>query len=198
MELIFLGPPGAGKGTQAHLLAEFWNIPHISTGDILRASVNAQTPLGQKAQAYMERGELVPDQLLLDIVQERLSQSDAQAGWILDGFPRTVLQATFLDKLLQEMQQGAGKAGSNDSLRVVNLDVPDEVVVARLLARGRTDDNEETIRRRLQVYREQTAPLIDFYRARLQLVSINGYQSMESVTDHLKQVLSPVPPAQKH
>lgn len=191
MQLIFLGPPGAGKGTQAQLLAELWKIPHVSTGDILRASVAAQTILGQKAQAFMARGELVPDQLLLEIVQERLSQPDAQAGWILDGFPRTLVQATFLDKLVQEMSpSGAG-------LRVVNLDVPDESVVVRLLARGRSDDNEETIRRRLQVYREQTAPLISFYSDRHQLVSVNGYQSMEAVTDSLKQLLSPVPPSQK-
>ena len=100
MQFIFMGPPGAGKGTQAQLLAALWKIPHISTGDILRACVVAKTALGEKAQAYMDAGELVPDQLLMDIVQERMNQPDASAGWILDGFPRTVPQAEFFDKLL--------------------------------------------------------------------------------------------------
>src|SRR4028118_2241857 len=100
--LIFLGPPGAGKGTQAKLLADLLNIPHISTGEILRSAVAAQTPLGQKAKAYMDKGELVPDELLLDLVRDRLSQADAQSGWILDGFPRNVSQAAFLDDLMQE------------------------------------------------------------------------------------------------
>ncbi|MBD2042386.1 adenylate kinase [Microcoleus sp. FACHB-672] len=179
--LIFLGPPGAGKGTQAHLLAELCHIPHISTGDILRACVAEKTPLGEKAQGYMDRGELVPDELILEMVRERLGQPDAIAGWILDGFPRNVTQATFLDKLLQELEQ--------HSDRVVNLDVPDAVLVERMLSRGRKDDNEETIRRRLEVYREQTAPLIDYYSGQQQLVSVNGNQSMEEVTAALKQLI---------
>lgn len=183
MQLIFLGPPGAGKGTQALLLAEFLQVPHISTGDILRAAVAAQTPLGIQAQSYMDRGELVPDQLLLDLVEERLAQPDTEKGWILDGFPRTVPQATFLGEHLAQKSQGV-------PVRVLNLDVPDEVIVTRLLARGRADDAEETIRRRLQVYREQTAPLIDYYSDRDQLISINGHQSMESVTADLKSALS--------
>ncbi|MBW4491882.1 MAG: adenylate kinase [Oscillatoria princeps RMCB-10] len=186
--LIFLGPPGAGKGTQAHKLAELCEIPHISTGDMLRSNVAQQTALGQKAQAFMDRGELVPDRLILDMMRERLSQADALAGWILDGFPRNVSQASFLDELLQEMDQVCE--------RVVNLEVPDEVLVARMLSRGlkegRKDDNEETIRRRLEVYRQQTAPLIDFYRERQQLVSVNGNLSMELVTAELKQVIGSI------
>ncbi|NQE36510.1 adenylate kinase [Microcoleus asticus] len=190
MHLIFMGPPGAGKGTQAQLLSALWKIPHISTGDILRACVVAKTDLGQKAQSYMDRGELVPDELLMDIVQERMNQSDARAGWILDGFPRTVAQAAFFDKLLCEVGGGVSSSGKDCDLRAVNLDVPDNILVARLLSRGRQDDNEETIRRRLQVYREQTEPLIEFYRNREQLVAVDGDRAMESVTAQLQQALS--------
>jgi adenylate kinase len=187
MQFIFMGPPGAGKGTQAQILAASWKIPHISTGDILRACVVAQTALGQKAQAYMDRGEVVPDELLMDIVAERLKEPDAAAGWILDGFPRTVPQATFLDELLHELG-GAGAA--NTGLKAVNLDVPDNILVARLLSRGRKDDNEETIRRRLQVYREQTEPLIGFYSDRHELVAVDGDRSMAEVTAQLQQELA--------
>src|SRR6476469_6407845 len=190
MQLIFMGPPGAGKGTQAQLLAALWKIPHISTGDILRACVVAKTDLGQKAQSYMDRGELVPDELLMDIVQERMNQPDATAGWILDGFPRTVPQAAFFDKLLCNVGGGGSSSGKHCDLRTVNLDVPDNILVARLLSRGRQDDNEETIRRRLQVYREQTEPLIDFYSGRQQLVAVDGDRQMELVTAELQQSLS--------
>lgn len=190
MQLIFMGPPGAGKGTQAQLLAALWKIPHISTGDILRACVVAKTALGLKAKAYMDAGELVPDELLMDIVQERMNEPDARAGWILDGFPRTVAQAAFFDKLLCEVGTEGSKSGKDCALRAVNLDVPDNVLVTRLLSRGRQDDNEETIRRRLQVYREQTEPLIEFYKAREQLVAIDGDRDMQVVTAELQQALS--------
>jgi adenylate kinase len=180
--LIFLGPPGAGKGTQADTLAALCEIPHISTGDILRGAVTQKTDLGLKAQSYMDRGELVPDQLILDLVRDRLHQPDVTSGWILDGFPRNVAQAVFLDQLLQEIHQTCDQ--------VVNLEVPDEVLVVRLLSRGRKDDNEQVIRNRLQVYREQTAPLIDFYCDRQQLVSINGNRSVEEVTIDLQQILN--------
>jgi len=190
MQLIFMGPPGAGKGTQAQLLASLWNIPHISTGDILRASVVAKTALGQKAQSYMDAGDLVPDQLLMDLVQERMNQPDASAGWILDGFPRTVPQAAFFDQLLCDVPGAGPKSGKDCALRAVNLDVPDNVLVTRLLSRGRQDDNEQTIRHRLQVYREQTEPLIEFYRDRQQLVAVDGDRSMAEVTAELQQALS--------
>jgi adenylate kinase len=180
--LIFLGPPGAGKGTQAQTLAEFWNIPHISTGEILRQAMKEQTPLGIKAQSYVDGGELVPDQLVQDLVQERLNQPDAKSGWILDGFPRKVTQAAFLGELLAKIGQGGE--------RVVNLDVPDEVVIARLLGRGRKDDSEEVIRRRLEVYRAETAPLINYYGDRQKLLTVNGNQSQEEVTTALKQVIA--------
>ena len=182
MRLIFLGPPGAGKGTQAKVLAEGNSVPHISTGDILRAAVSAETDLGKKAKGYMDRGELVPDDLILDLVGSRLEEEDAEAGWILDGFPRNVSQAKFLDILLEQMNQMYEC--------VVNLDVPDEVIVARLLERGRADDSEDVIRHRLLVYREQTSPLIDFYRERQLLVSIDGNQPIEHVTTTLTEIVA--------
>jgi adenylate kinase len=180
--LIFLGPPGAGKGTQAKHLSETLEIPHISTGDILRSAIAQATPLGQKAKAYVEKGELVPDELLLDLVRDRLKQPDAQEGWVLDGFPRNVSQASFLDKLLQELNQSYDCA--------VNLEVPDEVLIGRLLGRGRQDDNQETIRRRLEVYRNETAPLIDFYKQRSSLRTIDGDRPLEEVTESLKQLVN--------
>ncbi|MDZ8052306.1 MAG: adenylate kinase [Aulosira sp. ZfuVER01] len=180
--LIFLGPPGAGKGTQSQKLAEHLQIPHISTGDILRQAMKDQTALGVKAQSYVDSGELVPDQLVQELVQERLGQADAKSGWILDGFPRKVTQAAFLEELLETIHQGGEK--------VVNLDVPDDVVVARLLARGRKDDSEEVIRRRLEVYRSETAPLIDYYGDRQKLLTVNGNQSQEEVTTELQNVIA--------
>jgi adenylate kinase len=180
--LIFLGPPGAGKGTQAALVAEVLGIPHISTGEILRSAVSQQTDLGVKAKGYMDRGELVPDQLILDMVRDRLTQPDTTNGWILDGFPRNVPQAEFLDLLLKGINQSY--------THVVNLDVPDEILVARLLSRGRADDNEAVIRNRLHVYREQTAPLIDFYQNRHHLVSVDGNQAIDLVTRSLKQIVA--------
>jgi adenylate kinase len=180
VRLIFLGPPGAGKGTQAQSVAQAQQIPHISTGDILRSAVAHKTALGVKAQSYMDQGELVPDQLIMDLVEERLQQPDAAKGWILDGFPRTVAQATFLDDLLTRLNQGCD--------RVINFSVPDEMLVIRLLGRGRKDDTEAVIRNRLEVYHEQTAPLIDFYQQRQQLTTIDGSQSIESVHQQLSQI----------
>ena len=179
--LIFLGAPGAGKGTQAQALAELSQIPHISTGEILRGAVALQTPLGLKAKSYMDQGNLVPDQLVIALIKERLSQPDARRGWILDGFPRNVTQALFLDELLVEINQAYGCA--------VNLEVPDDVLVQRMLSRGRQDDTEGVIRNRLQVYHDQTAPLIDFYQSRQKLVSIDGNVSPEEVTGELKKLL---------
>ena len=180
--LIFLGPPGAGKGTQASVVAQSSSIAHISTGDILRAAVKAQTELGRQADAYMSRGDLVPDELVLGLVRERLQQSDAQKGWILDGFPRNAEQAEALDILLAEIRQSPDSA--------VNFDVPDEVLVQRLLSRGRKDDTEAVIRHRLDIYREKTAPLIDFYQSRQKLLSVNGDAEVEAVTQHLTALIS--------
>ena len=180
--LIFLGPPGAGKGTQAKILAEFLQIPHISTGDILRHAIQEKTDLGIQAQAYMDKGELVPDKLVEDMVEERLKKSDAKSGWILDGFPRKVTQAEFLAKLLENLGQGGEK--------VVNLDAPDETVVSRLLGRGRKDDTQEVIRRRLEVYRDDTAPLINYYSQREKLFTVNGNQSQEEVFTALQNIIA--------
>ena len=181
-KFIFLGPPGAGKGTQAALLAEEMNLAHISTGEILRAAVQEQTSLGQEAKAFMDRGELVPDTLVLGLVKERLgSLNGSTAGWILDGFPRNINQAEALDDLLRDIQQQSDCA--------VNLDVPDEILIPRLLCRGRQDDTEAIVRTRLQVYRDQTAPLIDFYQNRQHLVSVNGNADVEDVTQRLKSAI---------
>ena len=180
--LIFLGPPGAGKGTQAQIISENHQIPHVSTGDILRAAVARQTPLGKQAQDYMNRGELVPDSLILGLIQDRLTYEDASNGWILDGFPRNVTQASFLEKLLAELNLSADC--------VLNLEVPDEVLVSRLLERKRKDDNESTIRRRLEIYHQDTVPVIDFYQQRKTLEVIDGNQTMENVTQQLNAVIA--------
>lgn len=179
--LIFLGPPGAGKGTQAQWLSEKFDIPHISTGDILRSAVADSTELGLKAQSYMDKGELVPDELMVGLIRERLAQLPDSSGWILDGFPRTVVQASFLDQLLHEIGQLYNC--------VISLDVPDDVLVTRLLARGRSDDTEATIRHRLEVYRQQTVPLIDFYKERKSLVEVDGNQPVNQVSATLQETV---------
>lgn len=180
--LIFLGAPGSGKGTQAQLVATDLEIPHISTGDMLRQAIADETPLGQQAENYMAQGELVPDDLILGLIQERLSQSDAQGGWILDGFPRNQAQAEFLDGLLNQIDQEVGW--------VVNLDVADEVIVQRLLQRGRADDQEDTIRHRLKVYREKTAPLLAFYQSAQKLHTIDGDRPMAAIAESLRMLLT--------
>jgi adenylate kinase len=152
--LLFLGPPGAGKGTQAELLAERHQLLHLSTGELLRAEVKAGSALGLEAEAVMARGELVSDALVLAIVRHRLEGH--QGGWLLDGFPRNLAQAEALDGLLAELDQRIE--------RVLLLELEDGVLIQRLLSRGRADDNEAVIRNRLVVYQEQTAPLIDHYR----------------------------------
>lgn len=180
--LIFLGPPGAGKGTQAKALSEMCKVPHISTGDILRAAVNAKTELGQKAEGYMSAGELVPDDLIIDLIRERLGETDTANGWLLDGFPRNVEQAKFLNKLLDEINQTCDA--------VINLEVPDDELVTRMLSRGRADDKEKVIRNRLEVYREQTEPLIDLYKGSGHLRSVDGSQEMQQVTKTLQQFVT--------
>lgn len=191
IKLVFLGPPGAGKGTQAARLADFYQVPHVSTGEILRSNVARGTSLGLKAKEYMDVGDLVPDDLILNMIEHRLDESDTQAGWILDGFPRNINQASFVDDLLlKKMHQFDTDDGKVASMfRVVNLVVSDEVLVQRLLARGRRDDNEETIRHRLQVHHQETEPLIEFYKNRDQLVSVDGDRSVDSVTQALTQAV---------
>ena len=181
MPLIFLGPPGAGKGTQAKILAQQGPIAHISTGDILREAIAFQTSLGKESQAYVYGGELVPDSLIMGMLRERLSQPDTKLGWVLDGFPRNLAQAQGLDRLLSILSQ--------PHPQVVYFDINTNVLVERLLKRGRKDDNEETIRRRLEVYQAETALLIDFYQRRKSLVSIDGNQSESEVTNSLHLAL---------
>ena len=152
MRIVLLGAPGSGKGTQAKLLMERFGIPQVSTGDLLRAAVAAKSPLGLKAKAAMDAGELVSDEIVLGMIRERLAEPDAERGFILDGFPRTVPQADALAGILAEY--------GVELDAVVEFQVDDEVVVQRLLGRSRSDDNEEVIRNRQQVYRDETAPLL--------------------------------------
>jgi adenylate kinase len=181
--LLFLGPPGAGKGTQAQQLAARHGLLHLSTGDLLRAEVAAGSALGQEAAAVMARGELVSDALVLAIVRSRLEQqgSAGGSGWLLDGFPRNVAQADALAALLEEL-------GQQIEL-VVLMELNDGVLIQRLLSRGRADDNEDVIRHRLEVYRQQTAPLISYYREAglLQAVQANG--TVDQIAERIKALL---------
>lgn len=166
MRYVLLGPPGAGKGTQAKLLSEKLNIPHISTGDLFRANIGEGTDLGKEAKQYMDAGKLVPTDVTARMVEDRLRQDDAQDGFLLDGFPRTVEQAEILDKLLKDM--------NTELDGVLNFKVSDDVVVERMLARGRDDDNEETIRTRMEVYRTETQPLVEHYGDQIIPVDAEG------------------------
>lgn len=166
MRLVLLGPPGAGKGTQAALLSEKLGVPHISTGDLFRANIGEGTPLGVEAKSYIDAGKLVPTDVTARMVEDRLNQDDAANGFLLDGFPRTVEQAEILTKLLADT--GLELDG------VINYEVSEDVVVERMLARGRADDNEETIRTRLGVYRDETFPLIEHYGDQIITVKAEG------------------------
>ena len=212
MNLILLGPPGAGKGTQAERIASLYGIPHISTGDIFRENIRKGTELGLEAKGFMDRGELVPDSLVIDIVKSRLDTSDCRKGFILDGFPRTVAQADALSAMLAEMSMPIG--------HVLNIQVPDEVVVGRLTARRtctscgsvchllydppsaegicdacggelycRDDDGEDTVRTRLEEYKAKTQPLIDYYDREGLLRNVDGSAEMEEVFKAIRAVV---------
>lgn len=177
--LLFLGPPGAGKGTQAAQLAASHGLLHLSTGDLLRAEVAAGSALGQEAAAVMASGELVSDQLVLAIVRSRLLGH--QGGWLLDGFPRNLAQAEALDQLLGELEQRIEL--------VVLMQLDDELLLQRLLGRGRQDDTEAVIRHRLEVYRQQTAPLIAHYRQQLLLQSVEAAGDIAEITGRIEALL---------
>jgi adenylate kinase len=208
MRIVFLGPPGVGKGTQAVKLVDRYDIPHISTGDALREAVKNETQIGLKAKSFMDEGTLVPDQVVIGIIRERLRQSDCDRGFILDGFPRTVEQAAALDGIMQEM--------GVELDAVLSVDAPDEVIIERLSGRRtcrsckrvyhllymkpkksgvcdacggelyqRDDDKPEAIKKRLDVYKEQTAPLIDYYGKSGKLQTIDGTKDVEGVFDEI-------------
>lgn len=212
MKIIMLGAPGAGKGTQAERIAEKYDIPHISTGDIFRANIKAGTELGVKAKAYMDKGQLVPDSLTIDLVMDRISQSDCNGGYILDGFPRTIPQAVSLTNALKE------RGGSLDF--AINVHVPDENIVSRMSGRRacpgcgstyhlvfaapkqegicdkcgselvlRDDDKPETVKKRLAVYHNQTQPLIQYYGKQKILRTVDGTKDMEDVFQDITNIL---------
>jgi adenylate kinase len=183
--LLLLGPPGAGKGTQAARLVEDLRVPQVSTGDMLRAAVASGTPVGLRAKEHMDAGRLVPDDVVIGVAAERLAQPDAASGFILDGFPRTPGQAAALDALL-------GRLGVRLE-RCIALRVDEDELVARLLRRaeieGRSDDNEAAIRTRMQEYRRKTQPLIDHYRAAGVLAEVDGQGSVEQVAKRVQEAL---------
>ena len=212
MKIIMLGAPGAGKGTQAKMIAEKCGIPHISTGDIFRANIKNGTELGAKAKGYMDKGLLVPDELVCDLVVDRIQQADCEKGYILDGFPRTIPQAEALENALNAIEQKLDYA--------IDIDVPDENIINRMSGRRacvgcgatyhvlfnptkvegkcdvcgeslilRDDDKPETVKKRLDVYHTQTQPLIDFYSARKVLVEVDGTQSMDKVFEDIMKIL---------
>ena len=208
MKLVILGPPGAGKGTQAEYIVERYNIPHISTGDIFRENIKNNTELGKEAKSYMDKGLLVPDDLVIALVEDRLNKADAKEGFLLDGFPRTVAQAVSLDSILDK---------NDDKLtKVINISVDPEILIERAVGRRvcktcgmtyhvkfnppkeegicdkdgtkliqRDDDTEETVKTRISVYFDQTAPLIDYYRAQNLLVDIDGAKDIDKVFDDI-------------
>ncbi len=215
MNLILLGPPGGGKGTQAKRIVEKYGIPQISTGDMFREAVAKGTELGKKAKEYMDRGELVPDEIVIGIVKERLAQPDCEKGFILDGFPRTLKQAEALDDILEEMNKKIDA--------VININVPDEEIIKRIVYRRtckncgavynliysppkednkcdkcggelyqRDDDKEETVRERLRVYKEQTQPLIDYYKKKGVLYEVDGTKSIDEVWKEIENILEKI------
>ncbi len=194
MIVIFLGPPGAGKGTQAAHIVEHYAIPQLSTGDMLRAAVAAETPVGKTVKTIMKAGELVSDEIVAAIIEERIEEDDCALGFLLDGFPRTVAQAEMLDAILAKRELAVDA--------VIELQVDETALIERLRsrvkeakARGETpraDDNEQTFAKRLGVYREQTAPLIPHYAGQGKLRVVDGMQTVEAVSAEINSILDPI------
>jgi adenylate kinase len=188
MNLLLLGPQGSGKGTQATRIAADYGIPHISTGEMFRAAIAAGTELGRRVEPILAAGELVPDELTVELIRERLGHPDARRGFVLDGFPRNLAQAQALDRMLE----GIGR----DLDAVLYFDLPDEVAIERLLGRaraeGRTDDAPDVIERRLAIYHEQTEPLAEYYRARDRLVPLHADRTVDEVYAQLQDALEQV------
>lgn len=175
------GPPGSGKGTQAARLGKAHTLAHISTGDMLRGAMAAESDLGKRVKGVVERGDLVPDDLMLGLVRERLSEPDATGGFLLDGFPRTVPQAEGLLDVMRDLDRNLDV--------VVVLDVADDILVGRALKRGRSDDNEETIRHRLSVYRRQTEPVLSFLEGKVPIASVDGVGEIDEIGERIGRVL---------
>lgn len=190
MRLVILGGPGAGKGTQAARLCSQLNIPWISTGDMLRSAIAAQTPLGMQAQPYVEKGELVPDPTLIEFMRSRLDQPDATKGWLFDGYPRTAFQAEELDFLLDELGQTLDWA--------IYLDVPPAVMMSRILGRSRPDtdgicrldDQPDIVERRIELFQERTIPILEYYEQRSRLLRVSGDQTPEQIEEYILQKLN--------
>jgi adenylate kinase len=185
LNILLLGPQGAGKGTQAKRIAADYGLPHVATGDMLRAAIEAGTPLGVRAKPIYDRGELVPDELMIDLIRERLGEADTDEGFILDGFPRTMKQAEALDAMLREIGRGLTIA--------FELRLPDQIAVERLLRRAelerRPDDTPEAIATRLALYHEETEPLVDYYRTQGNLVGIHADRPEDEVFFEIQQAL---------
>ncbi len=181
MRIVFIGPPGAGKGTQAEKIIAKYHTAHLSTGDMLRAARDAKTEIGVKAEKFMSAGQLVPDDVIIGIIGERLQASDCQGGYLLDGFPRTIAQAEALDKMLAE------KGTPLDV--VLELRVPDEELFRRLAGRGRADDKPEVIRERLVAYANQTSPLLDYYGQKGLVQVIEGLGTVDDIFSRIETVL---------
>jgi len=182
MRLVLFGPPGAGKGTQAVYLAEQFHIPHISTGDIFRDNIRNATPLGVEAKRYSDAGDLVPDDVTNAMVRERLNKSDCSTGFLLDGYPRTLSQAQVLDEILLSIDANLDA--------VVNLDVPEAVLLERLSTRGRVDDSIDTIKYRLTIYHTSTEPLVEFYKKKNVLRNVEGVGQIEEITARIISIVN--------